>query len=99
MAHHVYPTGAYSGTDEFCHRCGGCAHLEWSLLDALPVVGQIGDQTAIPLHSFDNGLPGSAANFPAVKEYDGRRSDRTGFPHKEIHVSDPSTGCHEANCV
>jgi hypothetical protein len=95
----MYPAGAYPGADEFCDRHGGCVHLEWSLLGALPVLGQIGDQTAIPLHSFDNGLPGLAAKFPAVKEDDGGRSDRTGFPHKQIHVIDPSTGCAEANCV
>jgi hypothetical protein len=91
MAHHVRPTSAYPATDEFCHRSRGSAHLEWSLLEALPVLGQIGDQTAVPLHSFDNGLPALAANFPAVKEDDGGRSDRTGFPHKQIHVSDPSS--------
>jgi hypothetical protein len=99
MADHVHPPGTYSGTDEFCHRSGGCAHLEWPLLETPPVLGQIGDQTAIPLHSFDDGLPGLTAEFPAMQEYDGLRFDRTGFPRKQIHVIDPSTGSAEANCV
>ncbi len=42
-AHQVRPAGVCSGADEFCHRSGGSAHLEWPLLEALAVVGQIGD--------------------------------------------------------
>ncbi len=49
------------------------------------MLGQIGDQTAVSLHSFDHRLPGPAAIFPAVKEDDGGRPDRTGFSHKQIH--------------
>jgi hypothetical protein len=85
MAHDVYPAGAHPGADEFCHRSGGSAYLEWSLLEALAVLGQIGDQTAVSLHSFDHGLPGPAAHIPAVKEDDSGRPDRTGFAHKQIH--------------
>jgi hypothetical protein len=89
MAHDVYPAGVHPGADEFCNRSGGSGHLEWAPLEALAVVGQIGDQTAVSLHSFDHRLPGPAAVFPAVQEDDGGRPDRTGFSHKQIHVSDP----------
>src|ERR1700679_3825157 len=90
MTHHVYPA-AHSGANELCHRSGGCTHFEWPVLEALPVLGQIGDQTAVLLHSFDHGLPRLAAEFPAVKEDNGGGADRTGFPRKQNHVSDPST--------
>jgi hypothetical protein len=63
------------------------------------VLGQIWDQTAVPLHSFDHWLPGPAAVFPAVKEDDSGRSGRTGFANEQIHSSDPSTGCQLAKCA
>ena len=80
--------GAYPGADEFGHRSSGSAHLEWSLLETLAVVGQIGNQAAVLLHSFDHRLPGPAAHVPAMKEHDGGCSDRTGFAHEQIHESD-----------
>jgi hypothetical protein len=89
MAHHVYPAGAHPGADKFCNRSGGSSHLEWAPLQALAVVGQIGNQTAVSLHSLDHRLPGPAAIFPAVKEDDSGRPDRTEFSHKKIHESDP----------
>ena len=88
-AHHVRHADPYPGADEFCHRSGGSAHLEWALLEAFAELRQIGDQTAVLRHSFDHGLPGPAAHIPAVKEDDSGRFDRTGFAHKQIHESDP----------
>ena len=57
---------------------------------ALAVLGQIGEQTAVLLQMFDHGLPGPATMFRAVKEDDSGRPGRTGFAHEQIHVSDPT---------
>jgi hypothetical protein len=81
----VYLAGVHARAYEFCHRIGGCAYVEWAPLDAPAMLGQIGYQASVLLHSFDHRLPGPASHFPAVEEDDSGRPDRTGFPHKEIH--------------
>jgi hypothetical protein len=84
----VRSAGAHPGTDELGDRIGGPAHLEWPVLEAPAKLGKIGHQTAVLLHSFDDGIPAPAARLPTVKEDDCGRPDWTRFAHKQVHAGD-----------
>ena len=69
---------------------GGSAHLEWALLEALAVTGaDRGPDSGIRCIRSTTGCQDRPLIFPAVKEDDSGRPDRSGFAHKQIHEGDP----------